>query len=196
MGSTVGEMKKFGIPNILSCIRMLMIPAFVWRYLTAQSEGAYVFAAGILVASGLTDMLDGYIARRYNMITPVGRLLDPLADKLTQAAVCICLTVRIPSLFFILIAFVVKELVMLIAGYKLYKTVQLEDIPGSKWFGKLYTLFFYGVMIVIIGSPRLDVTAVAWILMVLGIFMVFAFVMYIPEFYKVRKKRKAEELKK
>ncbi len=189
-------MKKFGIPNILSCIRMVMIPLFVWRYLTAASEGAYVLAAGILVLSGLTDMLDGYIARKYNMITPVGRLLDPLADKLTQAAVCIVLTVRIPSLFFILIVFVVKEVVMLLAGYKLYKTVQLEDIPGSKWFGKLYTLFFYGVMVVIIGSPRLSVEAVAWILMVLGIFMVFAFVMYIPEFYKVRKKRKAESAEK
>ncbi len=192
----MGEMKKFGIPNILSCIRILMIPLFVWRYLTAASEGAYVLAAGILVLSGLTDMLDGYIARKYKMITPVGRLLDPLADKLTQAAVCIVLTIRMPNLFFILIVFVVKEVVMLLAGYKLYKTVQLEDIPGSKWFGKLYTLFFYGVMIVIIGSPRLSVEAVAWILIVLGIFMIFAFVMYIPEFYKVRKKRKAAGVKK
>jgi len=192
----MGEMKKFGIPNILSCIRVVMIPLFVWRYLTAQSEGAYVFAAGILVASGLTDMLDGYIARKYNMITPVGRLLDPLADKLTQAAVCICLTIRIPGLFFIAILFVVKEVVMLLAGYKLYRTVQLEDIPGSKWFGKLYTIVFYGMMIIVIGSPRLGTETVAWMLIALGVFMVFAFVMYIPEFYKVRKKRKTEKIGK
>ena len=75
-------MKKdiFSIPNILSFVRILLIPIFVWLYVTAGTSGEYYLAAAVVVASGITDFLDGQIARRCNMITEFGKFLDPLAD--------------------------------------------------------------------------------------------------------------------
>ena len=83
------------IPNILSYIRILLIPVFAYCYLTANTDGDYYFAAVILLFSGLTDMADGMIARKFGMITYLGKILDPLADKLTQATVAVCLAIRV-----------------------------------------------------------------------------------------------------
>lgn len=85
----------FSIPNVLGYIRILLIPLFVWRYLTAQSGADYYTAAGIVLLSGLTDLFDGLIARRFHMITELGKVLDPIADKLTQAAIVFCLMFRV-----------------------------------------------------------------------------------------------------
>ena len=89
-------MKKdiFSIPNILSFIRILLIPIFVWLYVTAGTSGEYYLAAAVVVASGITDFLDGQIARRCNMITEFGKFLDPLADKLTQGTLFLCIAIN------------------------------------------------------------------------------------------------------
>ena len=75
----------FTIPNLLSLLRLCMIPLIIWLYCTQKN---YALTAVVLVLSGLTDMVDGYIARRFNMVTDLGKALDPVADKLTQASVC------------------------------------------------------------------------------------------------------------
>lgn len=84
----------FTLPNILSYVRLLLIPVFMVHYLTATDERDYLISGMIIVFSGLTDLLDGIIARKFNQITEVGKLLDPIADKLTQVAVIICLMFR------------------------------------------------------------------------------------------------------
>ena len=84
----------FTIPNFLSLFRLLLIPVYIIIYLNAEEITDYYIAGGILAVSCLTDLVDGQIARRFNMISTVGKVLDPLADKLTQLALIHCLATK------------------------------------------------------------------------------------------------------
>ena len=96
------------IPNILSGLRIVMIPFFIWQMLVGNT-----LAAGlILVASGLTDTLDGNLARHFGWVSDLGKVLDPVADKLTQTAVSVCLMIRIPELWFFFAILIIKDLIM------------------------------------------------------------------------------------
>lgn len=88
------------IPNLLSIVRLLLIPLIVWLFV-AKKE--YNWAVAVILLSGATDIVDGFIARHFNMVSDFGKILDPVADKLTQAALIICLTVK-HKLMFVLIA--------------------------------------------------------------------------------------------
>ena len=136
-GSEDNMNKNINVPNALSVLRLLVIAPFVYFYLNDQ----IVPAVTMLVISGLSDMFDGMIARRFNQITPLGQMLDPLADKLTQGAVAICMAIRYPILIPVLIIFVVKEFSMIVAACVLLKK---KKNPGpSKWYGKAATVMFY-----------------------------------------------------
>ena len=174
------------LPNLLSIVRLLLIPVFISVYLRAEEQPWFYISAGILLLSGLTDLLDGLIARRFHLITPLGKILDPLADKLTQASVCICLAVRIPQLWMILVIFITKEVLMLLAGAGLYR--RHRQIDGAKWFGKLYTVVFYLFMLLIVAVPSWSMTTLIWMLCVVGVFMLFAFGMYLPVFWRIVQK--------
>ena len=91
----------FTIPNYLSLFRLVLIPLYVYLYLTAESTAQYVAAGLLLALSCVTDMIDGKIARKYNMISTLGMLLDPVADKATQAALLVCLSMKDLSLIHI-----------------------------------------------------------------------------------------------
>ena len=106
----------FTIPNILSLLRLILIPVYVTIYLNANVAADYMLAGTILAVSCLTDMIDGKIARHFNMISTVGKILDPLADKLTQFSLIICLTRNHKVLWFLVSLFVGKESFQLIAG--------------------------------------------------------------------------------
>lgn len=135
------------IPNILSLFRILTIPFFVYFYLT---DKVYI-AILVLVAGGLSDCVDGYIARRFNQITELGKMLDPLADKLTQAAIAICIGVKYPIISPVLAFFIIKELIMLIGATVLLKKGARP--VAANWYGKLGTLLFYlSVTVVVVMS--------------------------------------------
>ena len=102
------------IPNILSLFRLLLIPVYTVLFLRAERPVDYWWAAGILAVSTLTDMVDGKIARRFHMVTNLGKILDPVADKATQCTLLVCLAVRHPVLWYVLGLFVVKEGFMLV----------------------------------------------------------------------------------
>lgn len=138
------------IPNMLSNLRIGMVPFFAWQMM----EGNTLNAAVILVASGLTDMLDGYLARRFHWISDIGKALDPMADKLTTIAVCFCLMLRIPRLWFLFAFMMVKDTVMLFCGIYLHKSG--KKIEGARWFGKVATIVFYVVMGLLIFFPDLS----------------------------------------
>ena len=89
----------FSIPNLLSLFRLLLIPVYATLYLNATQRYQYLLAGVILAVSCLTDMIDGKIARKYNMITTLGKILDPLADKLTQLTLTICRSLKYPVLY-------------------------------------------------------------------------------------------------
>ena len=85
------ENKIFTLPNVLSFFRILLIPVIIWLYLVKDNS---IWAGYVLILSGLTDVLDDFIARRFNVASDLGKVLDPVADKLTQAAMLICLSIR------------------------------------------------------------------------------------------------------
>ena len=103
------------IPNLLSLFRLLLIPVYMLIYLRAQKTSDYIVAGMILAISCLTDLVDGKIARKFNMITTLGKFLDPLADKVTQFTLILCLAIRYHVLWSVLTLFVTKELFQLVA---------------------------------------------------------------------------------
>lgn len=147
-------MKKdiFSIPNILSFVRILLIPIFVWLYLTAGTSGEYYLAAAVVVASGITDFLDGQIARRCNMITEFGKFLDPLADKLTQGTLFLCIAINYPLMWILLAIWLLKDGFMAIMGLVLLKTKQTK-LDGARWYGKVCTAIIYIAVLALLFFP-------------------------------------------
>lgn len=146
--------KIFTIPNLLSFSRLLMIPWFVWEYLKQENS---VGTALILLLSGFTDTIDGMIARRFNMVSNLGKALDPVADKLTQIAMVACLVIRFPNMWAVLGVLVVKELFVLITSLlSIHKT---NEVLPADWHGKLTTTTMYAVMIAHLLFPAMPGTA-------------------------------------
>ena len=130
-------MKKENIPNILTLIRFILIP-FIY---TSVLSKHYLTALIIFTVSALTDVLDGYIARKFNYITDIGKLIDPLADKLTQISLLLSLAfLKILPWWIFSIVFV-KELILVISASVLYS--KKDVVVYSKWYGKLATTLFY-----------------------------------------------------
>ncbi|MGL5540573.1 MAG: CDP-alcohol phosphatidyltransferase family protein [Erysipelotrichaceae bacterium] len=179
----VTRKEAFTIPNILGYIRLLLIPLFVYMYLNAQNSAQYILAACVLCLSGLTDLLDGYIARRFHMITDFGKVLDPIADKLTQGVVAFLLAFHIPYMWILLVLVCIKELFMAVAGIYLLRKGQ--KLNGAKWFGKVSTAVFYIVTVLLIAFPTLpEALRNAMVFATIG-FMLLSFSLYLPEFKRL-----------
>ncbi|SDM68273.1 CDP-alcohol phosphatidyltransferase family protein [Acetanaerobacterium elongatum] len=177
------------IPNILSYIRILLVPVFAVMYLTAHTTWEYLLAALILLLSGLTDLCDGYIARHFDMITNLGKVLDPAADKLTQATVAVCLAIRIEGMALLLTIFIAKEVIM--AGASIFLMSRGGKINGSQWFGKLATAVFYSVMVLIVAIPGIDPAVRVGMIALSAALMIFALISYVPTFFMINKEIKA-----
>ena len=138
--------KNINIPNALTLLRIVLIIPFVYFFM----NGNILAAVACLVLSGLSDMFDGMIARRFNQFTELGKMLDPVADKLTQVTIVVCIAVEHPILIPLLAIFVIKELLMMAgAAYLVFK---LKKRPSaSKWYGKGATVMFYVSVTVIVG---------------------------------------------
>ncbi len=184
----------FNIPNVLTIMRLALVPVFVWQYMVAQTRADYIVAAAILLFSGVTDVLDGVIARRTNSVTKWGMAVDPVADKLTQLAVVGCLWVRYPELWPFFLPLVLKEGMILFGGWRLYK--QFEFVGSSKWFGKLATVVFYLIMVMVVSRGDLHYSALVPLLGVIFFLMLFSLIMYMRgymEFDKTQRKNTAKE---
>lgn len=171
------------IPNILSGLRIVLIPFFVWQMLVGNT-----LAAGlILLASGLTDTLDGNLARHFGWISDLGKVLDPVADKLTQTAVSVCLMIQFPRLWFFFAILILKDLIMLIlGGYLTRGGVKLE---GARWFGKVSTVVFYTVMILLVLFPAIPSQLTIGLLILAVGCAVMAGLLYLPEYRRYKAKR-------
>ena len=138
-------MKLKNIPNILSIIRILLIFVFVYTFFALDS--LYVALLVFLVA-GATDVVDGYLARRYNWITTLGKILDPVADKMMQFAALICLLIKGLIPWWFAAIFFAKELTILGAGLLVIKRRDVAVV--SKWYGKVAVCVFYATIAVTI----------------------------------------------
>lgn len=165
------------IPNVLTAIRFIIIPIFGYFLYKEQ----YYTAVFLFLLGGLTDVLDGFIARRFNMITSWGKLADPLADKLMQITALILLVMqgKIPTV--ILIIVVAKEAFMATGSILLYK--QENVVVAANWYGKLATVVFYfAIIMIIFRGPYNQVFIVVAVLATL-----FAFFMYSLTFNRIKK---------
>jgi len=171
----------FTIPNLLSLFRLALIPVYITIYLNATQPHQYFVAGMILAVSCLTDMIDGKIARHFNMITTVGKVLDPLADKLTQLALTICLSMRYPVLRPVLLLFLVKEFFQLFAAIFNYRKGKALD--GALISGKICTTVLFISLIILVLIPNMPPMAVDIIAIVDGAFLAITFVHYIFAFF-------------
>lgn len=182
----------FSIPNMLSLFRLALIPIYVTIYLGATESSEYFIAGMILAVSCLTDMIDGKIARHFNMITTVGKVLDPLADKLTQLALTICLSMKYPILRPVLLLFLIKEFFQLFAAIFNYR--KGKALAGALLSGKICTTVLFISLIVMVLFPNLKPEVITGIALTDGSLLAFTFVQYIFAFFG--KNAKVEDIEK
>lgn len=169
------------IPNLLSLFRLLLIPVYVYIYLNATETYQYITAGTIMAVSCLTDMVDGKIARHFNMISTVGKILDPLADKFTQFTLTVCLSLKYPVLRPVLILFVVKEFFQLIVG--LINLRKGKMLPGALMAGKICTTILFVSLIALVLFPNMNPVAVDIIAIVDAAFLAISFISYILAYF-------------
>lgn len=172
----------FTIPNLLSLFRLVLIPVYIILYLNATDAADYILAAAILAVSCITDMIDGKIARHFNLISTVGKILDPVADKATQFSLIICLALKYPVLWYLVALFVIKEGFMLIAGGLRLKKGKM--LKGALMSGKVCTTVLFISLILMVLLPNLSNFTVNTIAVVDTLFMLFAFADYALAYFR------------
>ncbi len=170
------------IPNLLSLFRLVLIPVYIILYLNATKPIDYVVAASILAVSCLTDMIDGKIARHFNMVTTLGKLLDPVADKATQFALTVCLAIRHPVLWNLAGLFVLKEGFQFIAGLVTYRKRKM--LTGALITGKICTTILFVTLIIMVLLPDLKPETINLITIVDALFMLVSFGHYAFTYYR------------
>ncbi len=170
------------LPNILTVLRLLLIPVIVFYIFT----GNYILAFIFFTVSGITDIADGFIARKFNLISNFGKLMDPLADKLTQIATLASLVfTNIIPVWILLIVFL-KEFIMICGASFLYGK---DVVVYSKWYGKLATVLLYIAIVISLLLKQFDISGI-WEFLDLGIFIlalvatIFSLIMYVRDLYQ------------
>lgn len=162
------------IPNLLSLIRLMMIPVIVWLYCKKED---YVAAAAMIVLSGLTDIADSIIARKFHLVSDLGKILDPVADKLTQAALIFCLIAKFDWMLWLFILFAAKEITMGISGLVVIK--KKDVVNSAQWFGKLSTVVLYTVMILLFLFPNTPETTANVMIVICAAVLLLSLVKYL-----------------
>lgn len=173
------------LPNLLTIIRLFLVPVFIFIYSLVDSMTARIIAAIVFFVASATDVLDGYIARKYNLVTDFGKLADPVADKMMQLSVIGCLALKDRISLWILGLFLFKEIIMIIGGLNLLKE---KFVVQSKWSGKIATvILFICLMVIIVTNDSMLSKRSATILMCISIMAtIIAFFDYAKMFIKVK----------
>ena len=193
------------IPNLLSLIRILLIPVFGVLFY----RGEYGWAVLVLVISGLSDFFDGKIARKFNQISELGKMLDPIADKLTQITIAIIFYLTfsnssdetVKAFSWVFLVFLFKEAIMIVAGVIM---VMFGLVPcAAEMPGKIATFVFYFVMIAIVAfGPDVGMfkdfftlpSTVMMILVAISVLLtIVAFFSYVPDVIRQIKEKKAKK---
>ena len=169
------------IPNLLSLFRIVLIPVYMNLYLNATEDRQYLVAGSILAVSCLTDMADGFIARNFHMISNVGKVLDPLADKLTQLALILSLCAKYTVLYPVLGLFLIKEIFQ--GGAFLFFAQKGKALPGALFAGKLCTTVLFCSLILMVMFPRIHPGAVTFLTLVDAGFLLYSFGSYIAAYF-------------
>ena len=174
------------IPNMLSFFRILLIPVMAVLYCYYE---AYEASVVVIILSGLTDIADGKIARKFNMVSDFGKFLDPLADKLTQAAMALCLAVRYPGMGVLFLLMLVKESVLGTCALGALKAT--NTVNSAKWYGKVTTATLYIVMSLLFLFPDIPMQVAQAGILVCGAVIVMSMILYVRFFIKIVSEKKA-----
>ena len=164
------------IPNLLSVVRILLIPVIILLYV----REFHLASVAVIVLSGLTDVVDGKIARKFNMISDFGKFLDPVADKLTQAALAVCLFSKYPGMIALFLLMAVKEGLQFFWGLKALKATDNLDSPN--WYGKVCTVLLYVVMVVLFLFPDIPAAAAYVLIALCAVMLIVSMVLYVRFF--------------
>ena len=138
------------IPNLMSLFRIILLPFLIWAYVGLHNS---TLAIILLAVSALTDVLDGKIARKFNMVTDLGKALDPVADKLTQVSMVLCLAFRYKLMWILLALCVIRETCMFILG--LISMKKTNRVYSARWYGKVSTVVLYGTGLALLLFPKM-----------------------------------------
>ena len=179
----INKKELWALPNLLSYFRIILIPIIVYLFTVAKSSQDFYLITALVVISGFSDFLDGQIARRYNMITEWGKLIDPFADKLTQCALLYCLAQHYVMLWYVFFLFLFKETLMLILGiFFLRKDTKMD---GAKWYGKVSTAVMYVVVVILTLARNLSERSIIFFILLVAFFLLLAFIKYLFEYRKM-----------
>lgn len=180
--------KIFTIPNILSFFRLGLIPIIIWLY---NYKGDYFSTFIVLLISGATDIVDGYIARRFDMVSDFGKAFDPIADKLTQIAMLFCLISRFPYMLSVLVLLVLKEVITAITAVVSIKCTGI--VNGALWHGKLTTVVIYSMIVLHLVWYKIT-SEISLILVGVSIgIMLMSFIMYAAQNMKSIEEAKSQK---
>ena len=175
------------VPNLITYFRFILVPPFIYFFINEQ-----FLLAGIMIGlSGLSDCFDGFFARKLNQVTSLGKILDPIADKVTLVAVAVCMVIYIPSILPIMLVLVGKEFLMLLGGFIML--LRKMTPPPANIFGKIATLVFYFAISLIIfikivtGEEYMPVVIIGLILVAVA--MLLALVQYAVMFVKINREK-------
>ena len=172
----------WSIPNMISYVRIFLMPVYV--YLSFQKQ--YVTSSYLLLFLAVTDFLDGFIARKYNMVTDFGKFLDPLADKLFQLAIVITLLSRIEGMWVVFVVFMIKEWSLFLFAAYLYLKYK-KGMDGAIWCGKLSTAVFYLMTFIMALFPPLSTTTYFIMEACMLITLLISFFVYGSCYFKIYK---------
>ena len=161
------------IPNMLSFFRILLIPVMVLVY---NHFDHCIATIGVIALSGLTDIADGKIARKYNITSDFGKFIDPVADKLTQLAMILCLLSKYPGMLALVILMVLKESFLFALSYITFKRTGI--VNSAKWYGKVTTAVLYSVMIILFLLPDISVNIANALIILCGTIIFISMILY------------------
>lgn len=178
------------IPNILSFFRIALIPLIIYLYCVKNNPlGALI----VIIISGISDVVDGFIARKFNMITDFGKMIDPVADKLTQITVLVCLVSRFPLMLLPLLIMALKEIISF--TIRIFVFNKTEKVDSAVWHGKVNTVVLYAIMCLHVIWYDIDITVSTILILISSGFMILSFVLYtISNIKHLIKKEEKEEV--
>lgn len=167
------------IPNLISAARIFLVPLFVSYYL----NGKVTAAMGVVLLAAASDVLDGAIARRFNMVTRLGKILDPVADKLMQAAMMLCAALETPAVWLLLGLHVLREAVLSLTG--LHVILVTGQVHSAKWYGKLCTTLIYACMGALLLFPQMPEHTASVLVLCCIVPVSACLVMYLGNFLRI-----------
>lgn len=176
------------VPNLLSLLRLAMVPVFAAVFFLPDPS-ARSWAAGVYALAFVTDIADGWIARHFHQVTRLGRILDPLADKLMTFTVIVCITAAGIIPLWAVVVFFLKEAAMGVGALSMYH--KTEDVIPSNWLGKVSTGVFFVVCAALVLFPGIPSSwATGLITLALGL-TILAFVSYLLQYLSLTGRRKS-----